>query len=82
MLFRSYFDRAAQLDPNGYFTMANIGLHYVQLGDFAAAKPWFERSSRLQWQDNPIALSYLEIVKRKLMEAATNDISAKLESPR
>ena len=29
-----YFERAAQLEPNGYFMAANIGLHYVQAGQF------------------------------------------------
>lgn len=76
-----YFDRADQVDPNGYFTMANIGLHYVELRDYAAAKPWLERSSRLQWQDNPIAANYLNIVNLKLLEAATNDLGASLDFP-
>ncbi len=76
-----YFERANELDPNGYFCMAHIGWHYVQLEDYAAAKPWFERSLRLQWNDNPIAVSYLEIANRKLLEAATNRISAQLVFP-
>ncbi len=73
-----YFAKAEELDPNGYFTLANIGLHYVQLGDYAAAKPWFERSLSLQWFENPIARSYLAIANRKMLEAATNDLSARL----
>ena len=76
-----YFERAAQLDPNGYFMAANIGLHYVQAGNFAAAKPWFERSLRLEGKDNAIARNYLQIVNRRLLEAATNEISAKLNFP-
>ena len=77
-----YFDRAEQLDPNGYFTIANIGLHYVALGDYAAARPWFQRSLRLEWIDNPIAQNYLEIANRKLMEAATNaDRTSEKSSP-
>jgi O-antigen ligase len=76
-----YFDRAAQLDPNGYLLAANIGLHYVQSGDFAAARSWFERSLRLEGQNNFIARNYLEIVQSRLLEAATNDISAKLSFP-
>jgi O-antigen ligase len=71
-----YFDRAIELDPNGYFTLANIGLHYVQLGNYAAAKPWFDRSLRLQWKDNPIARNYLDIVRTRLLEVATNEPSA------
>jgi O-antigen ligase len=76
-----YFDRAEQLDPNGYFTIAFIGLHYVQLNDYAAARAWFERSLSLEWNDNPIARSYLNIANRKLAEGATNEISAKIHVP-
>lgn len=66
-----YFDKAVKLDPNGYFTAANMGWHYVQTGDYAAARVWFERSKRLEWNDNPIADSYLPIVNQKLLEAAS-----------
>jgi O-antigen ligase len=76
-----YFCRADALDPNGYYTMANIGLHYVNLGDYAAAKPWFERSLRLKGGDNPIARNYLQIAERNLQEAATNDFTARLYAP-
>jgi tetratricopeptide (TPR) repeat protein len=78
----AYFQRAAQLDPNGYFMAANIGLHYVQQRNFAAARSWFERSLRLEGKENAIARNYLQIVNNRLLEAATNEISAKLDSPR
>ena len=76
-----YFDRAEQLDPNGYFTIAYIGVHFVELYDFAAAKPWFERSLSLEWIDNRIASSYLQIVNRKLAEGATNEINVRIHVP-
>ncbi len=76
-----YFDQAERLDPNSYFTVANIGLHYVNVGDYASAKPWFARSLRLEWKDNPIANSYAEIVNLRLQEAATNSFSARLLFP-
>jgi O-antigen ligase len=72
-----YFDRANELDPNGYLTEDYIGLHYIELGDYAAGKAWFERSLRLEWQDNPIATSYLQIVNTRMMEAATNEAAAR-----
>jgi O-antigen ligase len=75
-----YFSRAEELDPNSYFNLNAIGLHYIQLGDFAAAKPWFERSMRLDSSDNPVAWNYLQIANARLLEAATNEISAKLYS--
>jgi len=58
--------------------MNNIGMHYMELGDYAAARSWFERSLRLETQDPFIARSYLEVVNRRLLEAATNEISARL----
>jgi O-antigen ligase len=75
-----YFSHAEELDPNNYFNLNNIGMHYIQMGDFAAAKPWFERSLRLEDKDNLIALNYLEIANIRLLEAATNEITAKLYS--
>jgi len=77
----AYFSKADELDPNGYFTMANIGVHYVDLRDYAAAKPWLERSLRLQWKENPIAEGYLVVVNRWLLEEATNEITIKLDVP-
>jgi tetratricopeptide (TPR) repeat protein len=73
---RLYFDKAEQLDPNNYNTANYIGLHYIELGDYAAARSWFERSRSLQWKDNPTAVSYLAIVNAKLLEAATNRFNA------
>ncbi len=66
-----YFNRADALDPTGYYTAANIGWHYVQTGDYAAARPWLERSLRLHLEKNGPAASYLEIVDRKLAENAS-----------
>ena len=64
----SYFNQAAALDPNGYYTAANVGWHYVQLEDWATAKAWFEKSLSLNWISNPIARSYLQIVQARLAE--------------
>lgn len=66
-----YYKRADELDPNGYYMSANIGWHYMQTGDYAAARSWLERSRRLEWQDdNEIAISSLPIVERLLKEEA------------
>jgi uncharacterized integral membrane protein len=65
--------RAEELDPNGYFTVAHVGWHYVQSGEYAAARACFERSLRLQWKNNPIARNYLEICDRRLEDIANED---------
>ena len=66
-----FFNRADACDPNNYFTAANIGWHYVQAGDCAAARPWLLRSVRLQPLENPIAQSYLQLVEQKLLRDAS-----------
>jgi O-antigen ligase len=61
-----FYSRAESLDPNGYFTVANIGWHYVQVGDYLAAREWLERSLRLESDENIIGRSYLDLVEQKL----------------
>ncbi len=64
--------RAAEArDPNGYFTVANIGWHYVQTDDYAAAQEWFIRSLKLSSEHNEIALNYLSICLTKLADKAS-----------
>jgi tetratricopeptide (TPR) repeat protein len=64
-----YFNRADALDPNGYYTAENIGWHYIQARNYAAARPWLERSLRLGMND--LARFYLNTVERKLVENAS-----------
>jgi tetratricopeptide (TPR) repeat protein len=67
----AYYSRAEALDPNGYYTVAYIGWHYVQTGDYPAARVCLERSMRLEWDVNDIAHSYWEIVRDKLAQNAS-----------
>jgi O-antigen ligase len=64
------FRQAEALDPAGYFTLAHIGWHFVQTGDYAAARPWLERSLHLQPRSNDVATAYLKITQEKLAERA------------
>ena len=66
-----YYEQADAHDPNNYFDAAIIGWHYVQIGDYAAARPWLRRSLKLHWQDNQIARTYLERVEQKLRDNAS-----------
>jgi O-antigen ligase len=75
-----YFEKANQLDPNGYYTLGMVGMHYFEIGNLTASRPWFERSVRLQWNDNPISRTYLRLANERLIEAATNDFAARLNS--
>lgn len=67
----AYYNRAEALDPNGYYTAAYIGWHYIQAGDYAAARVYLERSLRLEWNVNPIARSYWDIVQNRLAQQAS-----------
>lgn len=66
----AYFNRADALDPNSYYVAATIGWHYVQAGDYAAARAWFRRSLSLKGEQNPVASNYLNLVEEKLRAAA------------
>ncbi|HOX02842.1 MAG TPA: O-antigen ligase family protein [Candidatus Paceibacterota bacterium] len=68
-----YFARALSLDPNGYFMAAHQGWHSLQIGDYAKAQSWFERSLELQPYYNHIAVTYLDIVRRRLEENTRNE---------
>jgi tetratricopeptide (TPR) repeat protein len=65
-----YYDKAAVLDPNGYFMVANIGWHYVQIGDYATARQYFIRSLGL-FNTSALAINYLRICEAKLVEKAS-----------
>jgi O-antigen ligase len=68
------FLRAEELDPKGYFTLTEIGMHFVQSGDFAAARMWFERSLRLERKQNSTAENWYNLSDRKLSESTTNQL--------
>jgi hypothetical protein len=67
-----YYQRANQLDPNGYWTTANTGWHYAQTGDLAAARSWFDRSRQLEPSRtaNSMTYEYLPILDVRLEEEA------------
>jgi len=65
-----YYSEAEARDPNGYYLVANLGWHYVQIGDYAAARQLFLRSLSL-FGNNPTAVNYLYICEPKLIEKAS-----------
>ena len=60
------FHEAYKLDPNGYYTLALLGWHFVQVPDLGMAREWLRKSLTLNPKNNPIASTYLEIVEGKL----------------
>jgi len=74
-----HYDLAESLDPNGNFVVANIGWHYVQVGDYAGARQWFIRANRLAGWGNDTAKSYLfDICEPKLIERASGQLPLQL----
>jgi O-antigen ligase len=71
----AYYDRANRMDPNSYFNNAYMGWHYAQTGDYAAAREWLRRSHMLEWDNNPVADTYLKIAEDHLLETANNNLS-------
>ena len=65
-----FYHAAEQRDPNGYYLVANLGWHYVQTGDYAAAREIFTRSLHLKDRDNHIAQNYLGICDARLADRA------------
>jgi lipoprotein NlpI len=61
--------------------MNYLGLHYVETGNYAAARTCFERALRLEWRENDTARNYLAIVNNRLLEAAEGGLGAKLRNP-
>ena len=74
------FMHADALDPNGYYTSAHVGRHYVETGQYAAARPWLERSLLISGQenDNEVGKSNLKIANDRLIEAANDPFIQKL----
>ena len=74
-----FYRQAEARDPNGYFMVANIGWHYVQTGNYAAALEWFVRSLKLSEKDNHIARNYLAICESRLAEQALGQLQLPLK---
>jgi len=72
------FLKADELDPNGYYVSAHIGRHYVEAGEYAAARPWLERSLALWHKDNNIATINLKIANERLLQAAHDPLLQRL----
>lgn len=63
-----FFEKASQLDPNGYETINYLGWHYLQMEDYVAAKSAFERVMR-RWY-TPMGAYYIGYINAKLREAS------------
>ena len=66
-----YYSQAELLDPNGFYMVSNLGWHYVQVGDYPAARQYFLRAAKLGGPKADIALNYLNIGEAKLDEKAS-----------
>ena len=63
-----WYHQALALDPNGFRTLAALGWHYFQAGDYAAAVAWFNKSVVIDAMRNRVAETYLPLALQKLAE--------------
>jgi tetratricopeptide (TPR) repeat protein len=63
------FERAYERDPNSHYQLALRGWHCLQIGEYAEAKRWLQRSLELHhpWR-NPMAVFYLKVAEQRLQE--------------
>ena len=74
-----YLLKAETLDPNGNWVVSNIGWHYLQVGDYAAARQWFIRAVSLSNVNNDMAKSSLrDICEPKLSDRASGRLPIQL----
>jgi len=66
-----FYAAAEERDPNGNFVVANVGWHYVNVGDYAAARQWFLRANKLGVWRNEMSKNYLGICEPKLVDKAS-----------
>lgn len=64
------FRQAEAAAPNTCEVMTCLGWHYVLARDYAAARQWFERSSRLDSVHNEAAGHYMRLIDDRLREDA------------
>lgn len=67
-----YYSEAEKRDPNGNFVVANIGWHFLQVRDYAAARQWFMRAGKLSgWRNDTAKNSLYEICEPRLIDRAS-----------
>jgi O-antigen ligase len=67
-----FYAAAEAHDPNGNYVVAGVGWHYLQIGDYPAARQWFVRANKLANGHNHAALvSIFEVCEPKLAERAS-----------
>lgn len=67
-----YYAQAETLDPNGNFVAANVGWHFLQVGDYPAARQWFLRACDLSnWQNDTAKVNLQSICEPKLADRAS-----------
>jgi tetratricopeptide (TPR) repeat protein len=67
-----FYAAAEARDPNGNYIVAGVGWHYLQIGDYAAARQWFIRANKLaNWHNDTARNSIFEICEPRLTERAS-----------
>jgi tetratricopeptide (TPR) repeat protein len=78
----TYFKKAYALDPNGFYTVAHMGWHHVQIEDWEKAGEFFVRSWDLNHANNPMAIRYLQLISPRITEQRSKIKAAKNQTAR
>jgi tetratricopeptide (TPR) repeat protein len=62
----AYFDQAEKMDPNNVHVAFFVGRHCVELGDYPAARRWFQRS--LDLEGNGLAYWSLMMLNERMAD--------------
>lgn len=64
------FKHAHQLDPEGHVTSCFLGWHELQVGNDAAAREWFIKSTEQAWPPYEPAMNYLRLLEARARQRA------------
>ena len=69
----AFFRQAELCDPNSQYLVGKIGWHFMETGDFAAAREWFRRALRLG-DSQGLAAKNLGLCEARLAEQASGKL--------
>lgn len=69
------FDEVVAMDPNNHYVALLRGWHDIQIGNWAGAQRWLERSLAIQPYANWLAHNYLAVVRQRLQETTPSPVA-------
>ena len=73
-----FYAAAEARDPNGNYVVAYIGWHFMQIGDYAAARQWLIRANKLANWHNDMAKNNAAVCEARLVQKASGQLPMSL----